>query len=140
MFFPKQTTIKGRRVKMAVKLFKLVIDADTSTTTTVNPEIYRYFYEFDDGDVIEDVLTIEAAAFVDDEGSASTAIETVTAVDGYYLLFVNGVLQQSDLYTVEGDGSEVTVNDVESILPGTPIILVVTRFDPDSDSDTLVET
>ncbi|MFA5575673.1 MAG: DUF4183 domain-containing protein [Tissierellaceae bacterium] len=125
---------------MAVKLFKLVIDADTSTTTTVNPEIYRYFYEFDDGDVIEDVLTIEAAAFVDDEGSASTAIETVTAVDGYYLLFVNGVLQQSDLYTVEGDGSEVTVNDVESILPGTPIILVVTRFDPDSDSDTLVET
>lgn len=129
-----------RGEKMAVKLFKLVIDAETNTVTTVNPEVLRYFYEFSLDDVEEGVLTIEAADFVDDEGNALTVIETVTEDEGYYLLFINGVLQQSELYEVETDGSEITVDDVDTILPGTPIILVVTKFEPDSDSNTAIET
>jgi len=126
--------------EMAVKLFKLVIDADTDTVTTINPEVLRYFYEFDADDVEDSVLTIEAADFIDDEGNALTTIETVTEEEGYYLLFINGVLQQSELYEVETDGSEITVDDVDTILPGTPIILVVTKFEPDSDSNTAIET
>jgi hypothetical protein len=126
---------------MAAQLFKLIIDATTTTDVEINPEIEKYFYPLEETDRTDDVLTIPATKFIDDAGDIMTGnLTTVTTNNGYYLLFVNGVLQQSSLYVVSGDGSQVTVNDAETIPVGAPITLIVTNFAPISDSDTTVTT
>ena len=126
---------------MATQLFKLAIDATTTTDVELNPEIAKYFYLLEEIDRTDDVLTIPATKFIDDAGNIMTGnLTTATADNGYYLLFINGVLQQSSLYTVSGDGSQVTVNDAETIPVGAPITLIVTNFAPISDSDTTVTT
>ncbi len=126
---------------MATQLFKLAIDAATTTDVVINPDIENYFYLLDAVDRTDDVLTIPANKFTDDTGNVMTGnLTTVATANGYYLLFINGVLQQSSLYTVSGDGSQVTVNDAETIPVGAPITLIVTNFAPTSDSDTTVTT
>jgi len=126
---------------MATQLFKLAIDAATTTDTEINPEIEKYFYLLDEDDITGGVLTILATKFTDDTGTIMTGnLTTATATNGYYLLFINGVLQQTSLYTVSGDGSQVTVNDAGTIPVGAPITLIVTNFAPTSDSDTTVTT
>ena len=126
---------------MAAQLFKLIIDATTTTDVEINPEIEKYFYPLEETDRTDDVLTIPATKFIDDAGDIMTGnLTTVSTNNGYYLLFVNGVLQQSSLYVVSGDGSQVTVNDAETIPVGAPITLIVTNFAPISDSDTTVTT
>ncbi|HHV08671.1 MAG TPA: DUF4183 domain-containing protein [Clostridiales bacterium] len=126
---------------MATQLFKLAIDATTTTDVDINPEINKYFYLLNEDDRTGGVLTIPATKFIDDAGDIMTAnLTTATTDNGYYLLFINGVLQQSSLYTVNTDGSQVTVNDAETIPVGAPITLIVTNFAPTSDSDTTVTT
>ena len=125
---------------MALKLFKLAIGATTDTTTDVKPDVFQYFYEFDAGDVEDDVLTIPAASFVDDTGAAATELVTVTEDNGYYRLFINGVLQQFDLYTADEDEVTVDIGEGVTINENAPITLIVVNFDPESDSDTAITT
>lgn len=126
---------------MATQLFKLAIDATTTTEVDVKPEINRYFYLLNGDDVTGGVLTIAATKFIDDAGDVMTGnLTTATTDNGYYLLFINGVLQQSSLYTVSTDGSQVTVNDAATIPVGAPITLIVTNFAPAADSDTTITT
>ena len=124
---------------MAVKLFKLVIDADTDTTTDVKPDVIQYFYEFDAGDVDEGTLSILADDFIDDAGEEIEVLETIDEDNGYYRLFINGVLQQYSLYTVAETGVTVEI-DEETIPAGAPITLIVVNFEPESDSDTVITT
>ncbi len=78
---------------------------------------------------------------MDDDGNVMTGdLTTVETDNGYYLLFINGVLQQSGLYTVASDGSQVVINDAATILLGSSITLIVTNFTPTSDSETTVTT
>ena len=124
---------------MATQLFKLAIDAATETDVEISPEIENYFYLLDTADRTNDVLTIPAAKFIDDAGNIMTDnLTTVVTNNGYYLLFINGVLQQESLYTVSVDGSQVTVNDAETIPVGAPITLVVTNFEPTADRKSVV--
>lgn len=126
---------------MATKLFKLVIDAATTTDVQINPEIDEYFYELREDERTDDTVTIPATQFTDGSGNVMTGnLTTAAANNGYYLLFINGVLQQSSLYTVSGDGSQVVITDAATIPVGAPITLVVTNFAPTSDSDTIVTT
>ncbi|WMM24985.1 DUF4183 domain-containing protein [Tissierella sp. MB52-C2] len=126
---------------MATKLFKLVIDATTTTDTNTNPEIDKYFYELREDERTGSTVTIPATQFTDDTGNVMTGNLTTAATDnGYYMLFINGVLQQSSIYTVSGDGSQVVITDAATILVGAPITLVVTNFAPVSDSDTTITT
>ena len=126
---------------MATQLFKLAIDAETITDVDINPAIIRYFYLLEEVDRTDDTLVIPATKFVDDAGDIMTGnLTTAVADNGYYMLFINGVLQQSSLYTVSGDGSQVTVTDAETIPVQVPITLIVTNFAPISDSDTTVTT
>lgn len=126
---------------MAPKLFKLKIEAATTTTVTTHPEVTQYFYEVDDAHRIDDKLVIPSTAFVDGEGNAVVGnLETVAENNGYYSLFINGVEQQTSLYEVEEDGSKVNIDDATTILTGSPIILIVTNFDPDANSTTTVTT
>ncbi|ABW18169.1 DUF4183 domain-containing protein [Alkaliphilus oremlandii] len=126
---------------MATKLFKLVVDAVTTTDTDIHPEVENYFYELSETERSGSTVTIPSTLFTDSEGTAVTGnLTTAAANNGYYLLFINGVLQQSSLYTVSVDGSEVVITNADSILVGTPITLVVNNFVPDSDSTTTVTT
>lgn len=126
---------------MATKLFKLVIDAATTTDTDINPEIDNYFYELREDERTGSTVTIPATQFTDDAGNVMTGNLTTAATDnGYYMLFINGVLQQSSLYTVSGDGSQVIITDAATIPVGAPITLVVTNFAPASNSDTTITT
>lgn len=126
---------------MAIQLFKLAIDATTTTDVDVSPEITNYFYLLNEDERTAGVLTIPATKFIDDAGDIMTAnLTTATTDNGYYLLFINGVLQQSSLYSVNADGSQVTVNDAETIPVGAPITLIVTNFVPTADSDTTITT
>ncbi|NYB74970.1 DUF4183 domain-containing protein [Sedimentibacter hydroxybenzoicus DSM 7310] len=126
---------------MAAQLFKLAIDATTSTDVDINPAIEKYFYLLEEVDRTDDELVIPATKFIDDNGNIMTGnLTTAAENNGYYLLFINGVLQQSSLYTVSVDGSQVTVNDAETIPVQSPITLIVTNFAPISDSDTTVIT
>ena len=82
---------------MAVTLFKLAITADTTTTVTTKPDVKRYFYILNQDHITDDVLTIPANAFVDDAGDTVDEITEITPDNGYYMLFINGVLQQTKL-------------------------------------------
>ncbi|AKL96313.1 hypothetical protein CACET_c28680 [Clostridium aceticum] len=126
---------------MATTLFKLVMDAVTETETYTNPEVEKYFYNFDEADLDVDTLTIPATSFFDDAGDPVTSnLVTLADDNGYYLLFVNGALQQSSLFTVSTDGSEVVITQASTIPVGAPITLVVNNFAPTSTSTTTVTT
>ena len=126
---------------MATQLFKLVIDAETTTDVDINPEVDKYFYELSEDDRTGATVTIPATEFTDDDGNVMTGNLTIVSTNnGYYLLFINGVLQQSSLYTVAADGSDVVITDAATIPVGAPITLIVTNFAPVSDSDTTVTT
>lgn len=126
---------------MATQLFKLVVDAATSTTTDINPAIEKYFYELSEDERTGSTVTIPSTAFTDKDGGDVTGnLVTAAADNGYYLLFINGVLQQSSLYTVSVDGSEVVITDASTVPVGAPITLIVNNFAPVSDSSTTVTT
>ncbi|MDX9871081.1 MAG: DUF4183 domain-containing protein [Clostridia bacterium] len=126
---------------MSTKLFKLVIDAATTTDTAINPAVEKYFYELREDERTDDTVTIPSTQFTDANGDIVTGnLTPATADNGYYLLFVNGVLQQSSLYTVSGDGSQVVITDAATIPVGAPITLIVNNFAPVSDSDTIITT
>jgi len=126
---------------MATELFKLVISAETTTDTNTNPEVEKYFYNLREDERTGDTITIPAAQFTDDEGTVIVGNLTPIATDnGYYLLFINGVLQQSSLYTVSGDGSQVEITEGSTIPVDAPIVLVVNNFAPTSTSATTITT
>jgi len=119
-------------------LFKLAITAETATSVLTKPDVKRYFYTFDPQHLDQGTLTIPANAFVDDQGDPVSSITLVTQNNGYYSLFINGVLQQESLYTVSAN--DVVVTDASTIQNDTPIILVVTNFAPEADSTTTLTT
>lgn len=123
---------------MPATLFKLAITAVTETTVLTKPAVERYFYNFDPQHLDQGTLTIPANAFVDDQGNQVDSITLVQEDNGYYLLFINGVLQQDDLFTVAAD--EVEVGDASDIEDGAPIVLVVNNFNPEAQSQTTVNT
>lgn len=123
---------------MAATLFKLVVTAETQTTVLTKPTVERFYYKFNPQHLDEETLTIPANAFVDDQGNPVTSITQINENNGFYLLFINGVLQQDGLYTVDTD--EVVIEDAGSIEVNSPIILVVANFQPEADSNTTVKT
>ncbi|MBU5255756.1 DUF4183 domain-containing protein [Tissierella praeacuta] len=126
---------------MATKLFKLAIDAVTTTDTDLKPEIKQYFYELREDERTGSTLTIPANQFIDDAGNAITGNLTTKSTDnGYYLLFINGTLQQSSLFAVSADGSQVVITEAATVPVGAPITLIVNNFAPASDSTTTITT
>nr|WP_249316908.1 DUF4183 domain-containing protein [Bacillus sp. FJAT-50079] len=80
----------------------------------------RFFNVLADALVITDGTTVPATDFFDDTGTAATEFPIVT--NGYYNLYVNGVLQEGGAYSVDAD--EITFNTITgTISAGTPIIL-----------------
>lgn len=69
---------------------------------------------------ISDGTTVAATTFLNDSGSAAITFPIVT--NGYYNLYINGVLQEGGSYSVSA--TEVTFHTITGTLPaGTPIIV-----------------
>ena len=126
---------------MATSLFKLIMSATTTTTTDTNPDIQQYFYSLSAGDRTSGTLTIASTSFTDSTGTAVTSnLATATTANGYYLLFINGSLQETSLFTIGASGSQVVVTQTSTVPVSAPITLVVNNFVPTSTSTTTVTT
>lgn len=97
---------------MALSLINIHVNvAGTST---------RFFDVLGSNLTVADGTTVLATAFLDDSGNPATAFPVVT--NGYYNLYINGVLQEGGSYTVSA--TELTFNDVTgTIFAGTPLIV-----------------
>ena len=70
--------------------------------------------------VVADGTAVLATTFLDDTGEFASGFPVIT--NGYYNLYINGVLQEGNSYTVTA--TELTFNEVEGVLSaGTPLIL-----------------
>ncbi|MFJ7647653.1 DUF4183 domain-containing protein [Lysinibacillus sp. NPDC097279] len=90
------------------------INVNVSSTST------RFFNVLATPLEITDGTTLAATTFLTDSGTAATAFPII--INGYYNLYINGVLQEGDAYSISS--TELTFNIVTaSIAAGTPIII-----------------
>jgi len=106
-------------------LFKLAISATDVVNTY--PTVSNYFYKMTAAYSGTAALTISAGKFLNDNNSTVTSFTEKTS-QGYYLLFVNGVLQQTNLYTVASLQLTINTGTAISLLISTPITLTTTNF------------
>jgi hypothetical protein len=125
---------------MAVELFKLVMNATTNTTTRTRPQVQKYFYKLAAAQRTNGrTITIPSTSFTNDAGAAVVGnLTTRSSSNGYYLMFVNGVVQQSNLFAVSTSGTRVTISNASLVPLSSPITLVVNNFAPVSTSTTTV--
>ncbi|UOY92214.1 DUF4183 domain-containing protein [Ectobacillus sp. JY-23] len=127
---------------MALQLMKILVNASSTTETTPSPS--RFFYVTPSGTAAGATLTIDAASFFNDAGTAVTSLPTLPAGNSYFNVFINGVLQMDDIstYTPGATGVGSLAINVpaggDGILTGTPVILEVVSFTPST--TTTVET
>ena len=114
---------------MAVQLFKLVMSAQTNTNAV--PTAYNYFHAMS-ATVTTTELFVPNGGFFKNNGSAASTIVLESANNGYYSLFINGVLQQTALYTVAASGLTVSHTPALAYKASEPITLTVTNFVPTS--------
>lgn len=123
------------------ELFKLVMSASAPTTTTT-PATAKYFYKLTTAFTAASgtpSLSITATTMTDDTGAAVTTSITRATSNGYYQLFINGVLQQSAIFTVSADGSTLTITPPtgSTIGVGNVVVLTVTNFTSDTTAPTI---
>lgn len=114
------------------RLFKLVMNA--TTTTVAKPAVKRYEYKLASAQISGIRIVISYNRFYNDaDALMTTPLTTLSSSNGYYLLFVNGVCQQSSLYTIASNGSTVTIiSGGTSLHISAPITLIVNNFAPSS--------
>jgi hypothetical protein len=121
---------------MALQLMKLFVSA--STTTNAVPTDTRFFYVATSITAPGSTLTIDAADFFQDDGSAVTTLPTLATNNSYYNVYINGVLQMNGISTytpgATGVGSLAIAVPAGGgpILIGTPIVLEIVQFAPSS--------
>jgi len=121
---------------LALQLMKLVVTA--STTTNVVPQDQRFFYVTTAETAPGSTLTIDAASFFQDDGSAVTELPALAANNSYYNVYVNGVLQMGGLSTYTPGATTVGSLSInvpaggDPILADTPIVLEVVNYSPQS--------
>lgn len=104
----------------------------TTTTTNVDANMKRYASTVTAGMISGSDTVLPAESFSDDNGDLLNAGGLVLPVDGYYNVYINGILQQEGL-------SVLTVNDltVSAVLTvGVPVIVEVGDFAGTTSSST----
>lgn len=118
---------------MATSLLKLKMTASQPTTTS-NPDTTNFFNTAPAGGYTGSATyTINDVDWVDDAGNAVAAGGLVTAAsnNGYYMLFINGQLQEGSVVTsVSATAVTITFGAVTTIDEGKILSLVVTNFAP----------
>ncbi len=127
---------------MALQLMKLNITATTQTNAVPNDT--RFFYETIAEIAAGTTLTIDAADFLQDDGTSLASLPTLSVNNSYFNVYINGVLQMEDIsvYTegATGVGSLAITPPAggDSITSGSPVVLEVINYVPTS--NTTVET
>lgn len=93
-------------------------------TTTITPAVTRFFATITAGMIGATDTTVPAASFVDDANTPVTALPTLAATDSsnYY---INGVIQQSSLFTLST--ASLVINSTD-ITPGVPVVIEISDF------------
>ncbi len=123
---------------MPTSLLKLTMTA-SKPTTTAKPTATSFFHT-STGHTGALTYTIDDTAWVDDSGTqvAEGGLVPAAANNGYYLLFINGELQEGDVVTtVTTTEVTITFGAATDIDAGKIIALVVTNFEPDTSAPTI---
>jgi len=121
---------------------KILVNATTITNVVPTPE--KFFNVTAAETAAGDTLTIDAAAFFLDDGTAATELPVLATDNSYFNVYINGVLQMegNSTYTpgTTGIGSLAFAVPAggDSILPNSPVVLEVVNYAPTS--NTTVET
>ncbi len=109
-------------------VFTAVASAPVATggviTTTVSPVVSRYFALITVDMIGETVITIPATSFIDDADVAVTDLPALTT-EQYYNVYINGVLQQSSMFTLTTTELVIAAIDISV---GVPVSLEVASF------------
>lgn len=118
---------------MPTTLLKLSMTA-TAPTTLAKPTVSRFFNTAPAGGYTgAATYTIDDINWLDDTGTPVTAGHLVPATtdNGYYMLFINGELQEGSVVTaVTVDDVTITFSAATTIEEGKVLALVVTNFAP----------
>ncbi|WMJ15472.1 DUF4183 domain-containing protein [Geobacillus proteiniphilus] len=111
-----------------------------TTTTEVAPDVARFFY-ITTAEIAEGAtLTIDAASFLQDDGSQATELPALATNNSYFNVYINGVLQMEGISTytpgATGVGSlSITVPTGSGSIPAnTPVVLEIVQFAPSSNT------
>lgn len=125
---------------MATSLLKLTMTA-SKPTTLAQPTVYRYINTAPSGGYTGSATyTIDDTDWIDDSGTAVAegGLTPATANNGFYMLFINGELQEGDVVTtVTTTEVTITFGAATTIDEGKLLALVVTNFDPDTSAPTV---
>lgn len=126
-------TLKGG-TKLSLKIIKLSVIPNQSVSTS--PMVTRLFHE-----VLENIsevssYKIEASDFLDDRGETVQDLPVLNLNNGYFNVYINGVLQMDDnfAYTAGEDGVGsllISIPEDAEIIKGTPIIMEIINFYPE---------
>lgn len=121
---------------MALQLMKLLISA--TTTTEVTPSATKFFNVTSGETAAGATLSIDAADFFQDDGTAVTTLPTLSSNNSYFNVYINGVLQMEGISTYTPGATGVGSLDIDvpaggdPILSGTGIVLEVINYSPTS--------
>ncbi|WP_018753841.1 DUF4183 domain-containing protein [Paenibacillus sanguinis] len=104
---------------------------NTTTTTSVVPEVQRYTAVIVLGDIFGGTTTLQATRFTNNLGNTVPAGGLVVpTANGYYNLYVNGVMQRGGLSTLTP--SSLVINS--GLVIGATVVVNVVNFNSTSGS------
>lgn len=110
------------------------VSGDVTVTTATNtvPTIHRYSASIVLGNIIGSTTVVQATSFTNDAGSSVPANGLVVpSTNGYFNLFVNGVLQRGGLSTLTT--ANLTINT--ALVIGATVVVEVVILDSTSTSN-----
>lgn len=115
----------------------LKVAAEAQATTTVKPNVQKFFYVTTTQIPSGGTLTITADQFFDDDGEPISELPEIDNDNSYLVVSLNGIVQMSGLYTYTSGptGSlviQLSEND-EPIIIGTVVTLRIVTFEPETD-------
>ena len=122
---------------MPLQIMKLAVSATLAIDTV--PTVSRFYHIVTAPVTGAGTLTISVGDFMTDTGAAATTLPELIEDNSYFNVYVNGVLQMTDLlaYTPGDTGVGqlvVTVPDGSTLIADTPVVLEITNFTPTSET------
>lgn len=112
---------RSKRRKRPIRRICLLVEC-VQPSFSVTPVVQRYFYTAPrDIPLHEKEVVLYPGEFVDDRGEPAIRFPDF-GQNGYFNLYVNGVLQEGQLYRVEPCALTIAATG-QTIYRGTPIIL-----------------
>lgn len=104
---------------------------NTSTNTSVVPEVHRYTATIVLGDILGSTTTLAAPRFTNNNGVAVPAGGLIVpTANGYYNLYVNGIMQRGGMSTLTA--SSLIINS--ALVISATVVVKVVNFNASSDS------